>query len=152
MHNNTYRIFSFSSLVFFLLILPFSKVMGQSIPATSGSARCYQCAPTGWNVITGTPDISDRNRAANIGVGGGNATWVNAPLPLPPNGHSSWISIRDLGTLGAEEAVGSTITGLTIGRNYELIVYTMSVLSNQDGSGAPLGDPAWKYAGTFIDQ
>jgi hypothetical protein len=44
--------------------------MGQSIPATSG-ARCYQCAPTGWNVITGTQIFLIVIGAANIGVQGG---------------------------------------------------------------------------------
>ncbi len=141
-------------LLLFVLLGFNSNLFSQSIPATNGGLRCFSCAPTGWNVITGTPDISNRDRAANTGIGGGNATWVNAPLPLPPNGHETWISIRDLGALGAEESVGTTLTGLTVGRNYELVVYTMSVLSNQDGGGTGAGasGPAWKYAGTFIDQ
>lgn len=143
------KIMSFLAIVFLLLS---QDIQAQAISPTNSVARCFNCAPTGWVDLTGTPDVSDRNVAANTGIGGGNATWVLAPLPLPPNAHNTWISIRDLGAVAPEEAVRTTITGLTSGRNYELVVYTMSVLSNQDGGGAPaVTDPAWKYSGTHID-
>ncbi|NHM03058.1 Ig-like domain-containing protein [Flavobacterium difficile] len=143
------QILSFLALV---LLLSSQTIQAQAISPTNSVPRCFNCAPTGWVDLTGTPDVSDRNFAANTGIGGGNATWILAPLPLPPNAHNSWISIRDLGVVAAEEAVSTTITGLTAGRNYELVVYTMSVLSNQDGGGAPaVGNPAWRYSGTHID-
>lgn len=149
--GNQPLLLTFLSTVLFLGV--FENGFSQSIPATNSIGRCFNCAPTGWVDLTGTPDVSDRNNAANVGIGGGNATWVLAPLPLPPNAHNTWISIRDLGAVAAEEAVGTTITGLTAGRNYQLVVYTMSVLSNQNGGGAPnVTDPAWRYSGTFIDQ
>ena len=123
---------------FVLLMLTFlmsSSLNAQIIPATDGAAGpCGDCAPAGWVDITGTPDVSDANIVSGPGGGyGAGGTWNGAPLPLPPNGHTDWITIRDVGTLGTEEKIGTTLSSMVIGRDYELIVYTMSSTSNPYG-------------------
>src|SRR5690606_19184128 len=87
---------------------------------------CWDCAPANWFDFGGTPDMSNRNTAAASGTTGGGTTWTNAPLPLPPNGHTDWITIRDIGSAGTEESVGTNITGLIPGREYEVVAYTLS--------------------------
>ncbi len=114
--------------LFFLATILFAtqSITSQSIPASDGGSPCSTCAPTGWNVVLGTPDISDRNEAATSFTIGGGTPWDAAPLPLPPNGHTDWISLRDLGASGTEEVVGTTMTGLVIGSEYEVRVYSLS--------------------------
>lgn len=87
---------------------------------------CFDCAPANWFDFGGTPDMSNRTTAAATGTSGGGTTWTQSPLPLPPNGHTNWITIRDIGSAGTEESVGTNITGLTSGREYELVAYTLS--------------------------
>lgn len=119
-----------------------------SIPGTGTSATiCGTCAPTGWDDIGGTPDISDRNIAGGGATLGAGATWVNAPLPLPPTGDVRWITMRDVGDFNtqADESVTSTITGLLQNRIYKLSVYVMTSFSNNDGSSG-----AW-YGGRYMD-
>ena len=99
-----------------------NKLNSQSIPASDGGIPCDGCAPSGWFVVTGTPDVSDQNFAAGNGAFG----WDVAPLPLPPNGHTDWISLRDLGGAGTEEVVGTNMTGLVPGLTYEVTVYTLT--------------------------
>ncbi len=98
------------------------------IPASNGSAaRCAVCAPPGWGIDNGTPDISDRFKAATNGTSGGGTDWTSAqPLPLPSNGHTTWISLRDLGTAGPEEIVSTDMTGLIPGYSYELTLNTLT--------------------------
>ncbi|OUS03180.1 hypothetical protein A9Q86_01835, partial [Flavobacteriales bacterium 33_180_T64] len=119
----------------------------QNISATDGGSPCQNCAPTGWNDAGGTPDVSNSTVAASTGVGGGGATWdfpANGDvLPLPPNSHADWISLRDIN--GTEETVTTTITNLVIGEDYELILYWFAPVSNNDGQGPDY------YAGTFIE-
>ncbi|WP_347924679.1 gliding motility-associated C-terminal domain-containing protein [Pontimicrobium sp. SW4] len=111
------------------LILGTNSISAQDIPDTDSSANCAVCAPTGWAVITGTPDISNRDIAAASGTAGGGSVWTNAPLPLPPNGHQNWISLRDLGTGYPEEIVGTNMTGLIIGEVYEVNIFSLTALS-----------------------
>ncbi|APG65654.1 hypothetical protein LPB136_09900 [Tenacibaculum todarodis] len=103
----------------------------QLIPATNGRTNpCGDCVPNGWSDNGGTPDVSNKDVVAGTGGGlGAGQAWTNAPLTLPPNGHTTWITVRDVGTLTGEEAVGTTITGLTIGETYEVIIYSMSALA-----------------------
>src|SRR5690554_5217589 len=78
----------------------------QSIPPTnvrSGAMPCAICTPTGWFNFGGTPDMSNATTAAASGTSGGGTPWINGPLPLPPNNHTDWITIRDIGSAGAEE-------------------------------------------------
>lgn len=113
-----------------LFLIKCSAVFAQAIPASNGTTtNCHTCAPPGWTVVTGTPDISNRNTAAATGTLGGGSAWNAAPLPLPSNSHTNWITIRDVGTLGAEEIINTTMTGLVVGREYEVIVYSNSSAS-----------------------
>ncbi len=109
----------------FLFLIGFvnlNNLNAQAIPASDGGSPCDGCAPSGWFVVTGTPDVSDQNFAAgNVAFG-----WDVAPLPLPPNGHTDWISLRDLGGAGTEEVVGTNMTGLTLGVTYEVTVNTLT--------------------------
>ncbi|WP_370012382.1 Ig-like domain-containing protein, partial [Winogradskyella sp.] len=136
------------SLFFLLIGLLTSNVgQGQTIAATDGGTPCSNCAPPGWVDATGTPDVSSSTQAAAPPLTGGGATW-DVPgnvLPLPPNNHVDWISLRDLGPSFTEEIVSTTMTGLTAGRDYEVVLYTLSALTLNDGNN---GD---YYAGTYID-
>ncbi|MCB0475377.1 MAG: choice-of-anchor D domain-containing protein, partial [Flavobacteriaceae bacterium] len=128
------------SLVYFLIFWLFifsTNLYSQGIPATDGGAVCFNCTPPGWVKIgTGTPDISDDTNASTLG------TWDNAPLPLPPNGHTDWISLRDVGTLDSEEIIGTTMTGLVAGNTYELTFYA---LTTQSAAYSPQYIDAFSY-------
>ncbi|GGG46441.1 hypothetical protein GCM10011414_15110 [Croceivirga lutea] len=144
MNQNYGHLFKDHLLSFFLILL-FGGMYtsnAQSIPASDGSANCAICAPPGWNVILGTPDVSDRNTAAASGTSGGGTPWLGAPLPLPPNGHTNWISLRDLGPSGTEEIVGTTMTGLVPGVLYELQLYT---LTSQSTQYSPIFNDLFRY-------
>ncbi|MFC7356500.1 beta strand repeat-containing protein, partial [Jejudonia soesokkakensis] len=106
--------------------------LGQSIPASNtrvAGSPCFGCVPDGWTLNIGTPDMSNDSQAAASGALGGGDAWTSAPLPLPPNGHTDWITLRDLGSSGTEEAMGTTITGLTPGAEYEIYVYSLTALT-----------------------
>ncbi|VAW10726.1 internalin, putative [hydrothermal vent metagenome] len=139
-------------LVFFLILGGFfglNSINAQSIPSSGGSPICSVCAPMGWGIDLGTPDISNDSQAAASGTGGGGATWIGAPLPLPPNGHTTWISLRDLGSGGAEEIVSTDMTGLTNGLTYEVTLYTLTARTNNDGQGgnpySPIYNDEFRY-------
>ncbi|MBR9915833.1 MAG: hypothetical protein GYB32_13605, partial [Algicola sp.] len=123
--------FSFLKFISFIgAILMNSVIFAQSLPQTGnttdpiGTQNCFNCAPTGWVDAGGTPDISDAVNASSV------ASWDAQPLPLPPNGHTSWLSLRDLGPSGAEETVSTNMTGLLVGRLYEVTIYSGSWLSS----------------------
>lgn len=112
-----------------LILLGLGDVHAQSISPTNvrnGEMPCFDCAPTNWFDFGGTPDMSDDTTAATTQTSGGGTTWDEAPLPLPPNGHTHWITIRDIGTGGNEESVGTNITGLIPDREYEIVAYTLT--------------------------
>ena len=142
-------------ILFFLCfaLFPSQQVIAQSIPGTGTSAGiCGNCNPTGWAdadpLIDGTPDISNRNQAGGDGTIGANATWALAPLPLPPTGDVRWITLRDVGSQGSnEENVTTTMTGLTVGKTYKLVINSMTSLSNADGGTGGTET----YAGAFIE-
>ena len=140
------RTFSFILLLVGLLTTNIS--ISQTIAATDGGSPCSNCAPPGWIDATGTPDISSSTQASAAPLTGGGATWNVPPgnvLPLPPNSHADWISLRDLGAAFTEEIVSTTMSGLTVGRDYEVVLYTLSALTLNDGNNSDY------YAGTYID-
>ena len=148
--------YSAKSLVVFLLplfVMFFSleaNAQTPTIPGTGSSADvCGTCAPTGWSNTGGTPDISNQNIAGGGATLGAGATWVNAPLPLPPHGDPRWITMRDVGDFNnqVDENVTTTITGLTVGKLYTLTVYVMSSFTNNDGGS---GNNAY-YGGSYFD-
>lgn len=127
MNKITPKFFHFYILLFSLTFISTLEIKAQNISTTERPAgRCQTCAPTGWNVGTGTPDVSDRNIVAATGTYGGGEGWIGAPLPLPPNGHTTWITVRDVGSLATEERVSTTMTNLVVGRQYEVIIYSLS--------------------------
>ena len=154
MRNFTFSNKSNSSLSLILLltcfVLSISDTEAQNIAATDGGVPCWSCVPPGWTTSAGTPDISNRfNGAVNNGVNAGSGASWNIPggqLPLPPNNHQDWISLRDLGPAFTEENVEHTITGLVAGRTYEVILYSLTAVTNQDGFNTDY------YAGTPIDR
>ncbi len=132
-------------------------IYSQTVAASNtNSANCYNCIPTSWTIGTGTPDKSTATVAStNVTPNsGGGASWVTLPnggtvvqsLPLPPNRHTNWVSLRDLGTLTAnEESVGVPLQSLTTGRTYEVFFYSLSGTTNQTGFNN------YAYAGKYID-
>ncbi|QTD38354.1 hypothetical protein JL193_03375 [Polaribacter batillariae] len=134
---------------FAILTLLSFNIQSQTIPSTGSSATtCGDCTPTGWFDTGGTPDISNRTITGGLGSTGGQATWANAPLPLPPLGHSTWITLRDIGPDFPEESVTTKIGGLIANKYYEVTIYAMTNLSNQDGGP---GNNQY-YAGTYMDK
>jgi len=130
-YNSEINIKQFLGLLFLVTGLPIISY-SQSIPPTDqrvGAMPCAICTPTGWFNFGGTPDMSNKTTAATNGTSGGGTSWVNGPLLLPPNNHVNWITIRDIGNGGTEESVGTNITGLTAGREYEMVAYTLSAIA-----------------------
>ncbi|WP_299637130.1 PA14 domain-containing protein, partial [uncultured Tenacibaculum sp.] len=156
--RNFYTVKSLRINAFLLLILVLcfvNQVNSQLISATNSGSNCTNCAPVGWVDSGGTPDISNRTQAAAFGgSSGGGASWVLSPgsstrltLPLPPNNHLNWISLRDLGPSPSaiEERVSTTVNGLVSGQEYELIVYSLSAVTDRTGRGG------LEYAGVYLD-
>ncbi|MCU7618224.1 hypothetical protein NZ698_13525 [Chryseobacterium sp. PBS4-4] len=158
MKTNLYfeKINNVASGFLFLFICLFSNFyFAQTIAATNGTATpCGNCAPPNWADNTGTPDISNSTVAATTAAGGGGgANWTQTPggtvnftLPTPPNTHTTWLSLRDLGGAGTQESVTTTVAGLTIGRTYEIVVFSLTAVTRNNGSGGNV------YAGTYITQ
>ncbi len=129
-----------------ILITCNNLINAQTIPSTGSSATtCGDCTPTGWIDFLGTPDISNRNVAGGQGTLGAEATWFAAPLPLPPTGDATWITMKDLGGNGTEESVQTTMGGIVSGKVYRLTLYTMGAISNEDGGA---GNNEY-YGGTY---
>ncbi|MCX7551882.1 Ig-like domain-containing protein, partial [Xanthomarina sp. F2636L] len=148
MEKNSKSIIKKCPIIILLIVLFFSgKVQSQTIAATDGGSPCSNCVPPGWVDGGGTPDISSFSQAAAPPVTGGGATWnlTGNQLPLPPNNHQDWISLRDLGSNFTEESVSTDMSGLIVGRDYEINVYSLTATTLNDGNN---GD---YYAGTLID-
>src|SRR5690606_15767464 len=125
--------YGFVSALFMLPQFGMGQFISPTNVRTSGSMPCAICTPDNWFNFGGTPDMSNRTTAATNATSGGGPNWTNSPLVLPPNNHTNWITIRDIGP-GIEESVGTNITGLTIGYEYELVAYTMSSVTSGSGS------------------
>jgi len=142
-------------LLFFISCHIFAQTISPTngLPAGNGTVPCSSCVPIGWTNNGGTPDISNTTFAATTGTSGGGANWTsttsstdNLTLPLPPNSHTTWLSLRDLGPPPAlEESVNTTIGGLTVGRTYEVVVYSLTAVTRNNGNGG-------KYAGSYNAQ
>lgn len=137
----------------FLVLSSFA--FSQTIPSSNAAANCTSCAPTGWTIVTGTPDISSQTIAASTGgvSGGAGALWTNATggggtavtLPAAPNGNIRWISLRDVGPGNTQESISAPIGSLVVGREYEVVVYSLTATTNQAGTSNVA------YAGSYID-
>ncbi|WGH75579.1 thrombospondin type 3 repeat-containing protein [Tenacibaculum tangerinum] len=123
------RRFSRVTLFIFLLSLVI-QVNAQSISSSNGTGRCRDCVPNAnWTINAGTPDVSDREKAAFPGTTNGGKDWNSALLPIPPTGHNYWITLRDVGDPAGEEIIETNITGLVVGETYELEFYAMTATS-----------------------
>lgn len=120
--------FKILPVLLFFSVISGSKAQSISPTNTEGnkSLPCWSCQPANWFNFGGTPDMSNRTNAAASGTTGGGNAWTSSPLPLPPNGHTYWITIRDIGNQGVEESVGTNISGLTPGREYEIVAYSLT--------------------------
>ena len=150
-HN--YKISCWKNFTFFLLFVS-GITFSQTISATNGTENpCGDCTPSGWFDGGGTPDISNNTVAASSTTSGGGARWSENPdgggaiitLPTPPNTHSTWLSLRDIGSAGAEESVYTTLGGLTIGREYEVVLYALKATTKT-------GNSSQYYAPRYIDK
>lgn len=142
--------------ILLILIATFPNLnFSQTISATNiygGTVPCQNCVPTNWvsAEVGGTPDLSTASQAAAAGTAGGGASWRTAingggtvfTLPLPPNGHTFWLSLRDLGGGGTEESVSTVLSGLEIGREYEVVLYSLTAATGT-------GDASYYYAGRY---
>ncbi len=145
--------------IIFFICLTNQFVSAQSIPGTGTSAGiCGNCNPTGWADADpnqdGTPDIANRTQAGGLGTIGAGATWENAPLPLPPTGDVRWVTLRDVGpSNNIEENLTTTMTGLTVGKTYKLVINSMTVLSDSNGNAnTGQNDGSQPYCGTYIEE
>ncbi|WP_139958720.1 T9SS type A sorting domain-containing protein [Flavicella sediminum] len=134
------------SIVLGVFLIQFN-LSSQTIPSTgSGFATCGDCTPTGWTDNGGTPDISNQNISGGNGSVGGGSPWVNAPLPLPPIGNNTWITMRDVGDYNsqAEESVKTTMSGIVAGKIYRLTIYSMTAITDNSVDGS-------YFAGAYAD-
>jgi hypothetical protein len=131
----------------FFLIFNSQNTFSQTISSSGSSATtCGDCTPTGWLDNGGTPDISNRTNAGGQGSLGGNDTWAVSPLPLPPTGDLTWITMRDIGDYNGStvESIKTDLGEIITGNLYRLTIYVMTAKSNGDG-----GD---YYSGAYLDQ
>ena len=137
-----------SNFVLISCMIFLQESFGQTIPGTGNNSTgiCGDCTPDGWVDSGGTPDISDKDGSGGQGSTGANASWAQAPLPLPPTGDTNWVTLRDVGPGYSEESISTTMGSLVNGKIYKLTLYTMTSLSNNDGGGGGV-----YYAGTYMD-
>ena len=125
--------------VFLLINFKTFSQKALSISSTEGEKACLGCVPGDLKIIAGTPDIMDAtttvvNGEKNVDIETDNETIstdkLSPPLPLPPTGHQTWISLRDIAIReGLREAVSLKIQGLKAGETYEIELYTMTSVS-----------------------
>lgn len=118
----------------------------QNVPSSlrTPNTNCWDCVPnSGWTKPLGTPDVSSANIAAATSTQATGQPWIGAPLPLPPNNHERWITMRDLGGAGSEEIIETTMTNLVVGREYELLIYTSTFRTT--GNYSPVFNDQFQY-------
>lgn len=108
----------------FMLFIGVNSSYSQTILPTNTSPTGNGVAPVGWTVLVGSTDISNKDYWAG---------WVGYPwyAPVvvdPPNLHTVWV------TGFYTETVGTTITGLTIGVEYNMSFYMAEMRSNAGGT------------------
>ncbi|WPZ13361.1 hypothetical protein T8J41_14515 [Nitratireductor rhodophyticola] len=97
--------------VFGLLVFACGPVNAQTIPPTSPCTYGFNRTPPGWTVGSGTPDCSDRTTNPLT-----NAPWNNGPIPVTPDGYSTFTSFHD-------ETISTTMTDLEVGREYRVPMF-----------------------------
>ncbi|KAA6440853.1 hypothetical protein FEM33_04805 [Dyadobacter flavalbus] len=114
-----------------LLLFGIGVLKAQTIPSTN-SKQCLSCVPPGWtgfSTPTGhLPSVSDKFIYGEIGPYITNVPndflatydWVD-PLPAPPSGHFTFLSINN--TELVKTSASTTITGLIPGSIYKISAY-----------------------------
>ncbi len=110
--------------IVFMLFAGFNSSFSQTILPTNSSPVGANAAPTGWTIIAGSTDISNKD----FWAGWAAYAWWDAPVVDPPNLHTVWV------TGFYTEVVGTTITGLTIGVEYNMNFYMCETRSNAGGT------------------
>lgn len=104
----------------FLLSLGFANPIFAQEFITNGSLTgqiALGTVPDGWTILSGSPDTNDENN----NVGGAGCTFGTNPSGPSPDG-GTWVGYaRSEGDF--TEIFGQTVTGLTIGQEYELSWY-----------------------------
>ena len=121
------------------------NLFSQNISPTNSIVNCAICVPIDWEIISGTPDVSDRFIAAASGSYQSGIPWDNAPLPLPFNNHLNWLSLRDVSSSYPEEIVGTSMSNLISGLSYEVFVYTMTTRSTASPGYSPQYNDYYRY-------
>jgi hypothetical protein len=88
--------------------------------------------PPGWVTLLQSPDTNDPNNPAGINDPGV-ITWTVAPSGFSPDG-GTWVGFAAI-TPEFRERFGQTVTGLTIGEEYELSWYAGNFGAIQGGEG-----------------
>ncbi len=120
---------------------------------------CALCVPDNWIKGKGTPDTANKDEVATGWPGhattGNGAKWVDdsdnvTPLPLPPNGHDHWVVIRDIGNKSLEESVFTNINNLVVGREYEVVVYSITAITGEEPTPGVHNYYGHEYAEEFF--
>lgn len=121
------------------------SIYAQNISPTNSVQNCSICSPNGWQVISGTPDVSSSTIASSPGSFESGLPWDNAPLPLPINNHENWLSLRDVTSSFPEEIVGTAITNLVVDTTYEIIFYSMTTKCTASPGYSPVYNDFFRY-------
>ena len=111
-----------------------------TLSPTNGGVKAENTAPTGWVKSVSSPDIAD---ATGHPYGTWNVGCIGT-APLPPNGHSTWMSFFS----NTQEAFKTTVNNLIAGNKYSLTVYYGKFAA----LGVGLGQVTTKLGSTVIDQ
>ena len=104
------------------LIVSF-PALSQTILPTNTSPVGAGTTAVGWTIITGSCDVSNQDYWAGWAA----YPWYE-PVDNPPNGHTVWV------TGFYTEKVGTTISGLTPGEEYNVSFYMCETRSNAGGA------------------
>ena len=138
MKKRKFKFFKSGTLLLLLSVLLIgARLEAQVIPPTNTGTLGGGNLPLGWSQVAGgTCDVSDVN-----GWGGySTAPWINGPVSLPPNGHTSWIDGW------YNEPAVTTVTGLTPGLSYSFTFYAAELVSYAGVTG---GGPYPNMDGTL---
>ncbi|NOQ75910.1 MAG: T9SS type B sorting domain-containing protein [Crocinitomix sp.] len=106
-----------------MLVTGLNSSYSQTILPTNTSPTGNGVAPVGWTVLVGSTDISNKDFWAGwVGY-----PWYAPTVVDPPNLHTVWV------TGFYSESVGTTITGLTSGVEYNMSFYMAEMRSNAGG-------------------
>lgn len=108
----------------FILFFSINSSHSQTILPTNSSPVGANAAPIGWTIMAGSTDISDKDYWAGWIA----YPWMDAAIVDPPNLHTVWV------TGFYTESVGTTITGLTIGVEYNMDFYMCEARSDAGGT------------------